>query len=81
MHPKIRARIEGEITGLQKGIENAPYFALSTDHVLVAASIQHLADRRGVSFEDAVQPFIEQHIAMSNWRIDHLQKLLDKADQ
>lgn len=81
MHPKIRKSVEDQIAGLEKGIENAPYFRQSLHDPFVVACIQELAGRRGLSFNDAIEPFIQQHIDLSNWRIGQLRDRLAQADQ
>jgi hypothetical protein len=79
MHPKIRKSVEDQIAMLERGIEHAPYLRQSVDEPFVAACIQQLADKRGLSFDEAVEPFIQQHIDLSNWRIGQLQEMLTKA--
>lgn len=79
MHPKIRKSVDDQIAMLNRGIENAPYLRQSLDDPFVVACIKELAGRKGLSFDDAIDPFIEQHIALSNWRIGQLQQMLSKA--
>ena len=79
MHPKIRERIEAEIAVIEKSIANAPYIRHSLEDPFVKACVQNLADRKNLSFADAVEPFVKQHLAMARWRLGHLRKSLDMA--
>lgn len=79
MHPKIRKSVDDQIAMLERGIANAPYLRQSLDDPFVRACVEELAGRKGLSFDDAVEPFIQQHIDLSNWRIGQLREKLADA--